>query len=56
MVLNKHKWFVGYFSRVCANEFKETLDGLNLIDLSVMGGKWTWTDQRLDQPSMLPNW
>lgn len=27
-------------------EFKEVVDRLNLVDLPLMGGRWTWTNLR----------
>lgn len=32
------------FSRACIEEFEEMLDMLELMDLSLVGDKWTWSD------------
>lgn len=40
------------FSSVCANEFKEEMYRLNLMDLPLTEGNWMWTNQR-SRPSCL---
>lgn len=50
MFLNRYKRSGEHFSRVCTEEFKETLDRFELLDLSLMGGKWTWSNQRRHPP------
>lgn len=44
MVLSRFEGSREHFSRACANEFKETLDWLDLMDLSLIRGKWTWSN------------
>lgn len=34
------------FSRVCANRFREVMNLLELVDLLLMEGRWTWTNNR----------
>lgn len=52
IVLSKQERSREHFSRVCANELVETLDKLELLDLTLMGGKLTWSNQRFN-PSCL---
>lgn len=41
MVLRSRDRSGEQFSVACAEEFKETLDKMELADLTLMGGKWT---------------
>lgn len=46
MVLRSNERSGDQFSRACAKEFKEILDKLDLMDLPLVEGKWTWINQK----------
>lgn len=46
MVLRRGERTSETISRVLVEEFKITLENLDLVDLPLTGGKWTWTNQR----------
>lgn len=41
-------WYGEHLSSVCIEEFKMTLDTLELLDLPLMGCKWTWSYQKIN--------
>lgn len=55
-VLKYSKRYGEHFSSVCANEFKEELNKLNMEDLPLVGAKWTWTNQRSSPSSSRIEW
>lgn len=48
MVLHRHERTSERFSRIYAEEFKEPLNKLDLADLLLMGGKWAWSNQKIN--------
>lgn len=46
MILHKSERSGDQFSAKCADEFKEIVDRLGLMDLPLVGGRWTWSNLR----------
>lgn len=44
MVLSIYEKLGEHFSRVFAEKFRKALDRFDLLDLPLMGGKWTWSN------------
>lgn len=42
MMLSRHERAGSQISSICMKEFKEVMERLELVDLSLTGGKWTW--------------
>lgn len=46
MVLKRSERTGDHFHSRCVEEFKETLDRYDIIDLLLVGGRWMWSNQR----------
>lgn len=54
IVMHKGERSRDHFSVRCTKEFKKWLKDLVFLDLPLVGGRWTWSNMRI-QPCLLKN-